>query len=79
MRGAFCPELGGERLKGGRHLHRRVAEARDVEGRTRSAGVWEPESSAPSPYIYHINKSIYLLIHSLSSHLISPHKKKMIL
>ena len=32
MRGAFCPELGGERLEGGRHLHRRVA---------------EPESSAP--------------------------------
>ena len=55
MRGAFCPELGGERLEGGRHSHRRVAEARDVEGRPRSVGVWEPESSAliimPSLYI----------------------------
>ena len=32
MRGAFRPELVGERLKGGRQLHHRVAQARDVEG-----------------------------------------------
>lgn len=30
-RDAFCPELGGERLKGDRQSHRRVAKARDAE------------------------------------------------
>jgi len=28
---AFCAELGGERLKGGRHWYRQVAKARDAE------------------------------------------------